>query len=143
LSDSKVMDLKDFVKAALRDIVGAVAEAREEAKITGQPPVISPRLDSRSEGPGLSVSLHDGGGVAFLVDFDLAVTVVEGATLGAGVSAGISIVPFSVKGKADGSTSSQQTNTQRIKFSVPVRYPQTGKMISQPSVSARPSRPRI
>ena len=121
------MELREFVKVALRDIVGAVREAREESMAAGEPALISPRVDHVSGGHSVSVALVDGGGTGFLVEFDLAVTAVETAAMGAGVSAGISVLPFTAKGKADGSTSNQQTNTQRIKFAVPVRYPQTQK----------------
>jgi hypothetical protein len=121
------MDLREFVKVALRDIVAAVKEAREESMTEGEPALVSPRVDRVDGGHSVLVSSVDGGGTGFLVEFDLAVTAVETAAMGAGVSAGISVLPFTAKGKADGSTSNQQTNTQRIKFSVPVRYSQAAR----------------
>lgn len=123
------MDLKDFVKQALTEIVAAVHEARAATLDVDGGAKIAPRLSTHAAGAsGIEVAQEDGGGRAFLVDFDLSVAATEGNEVKAGAGGKVQIMTiFSTKADASGTINDQRVTTQRIKFSVPIRYPQTAE----------------
>jgi len=136
------VELKDFVKRALVEVIEAVREAAEETRQVEDGARVSPRLYSGSGQPVFGVDRVDGGGIAFPVDFDLAITVEEreenaagvGGKVGAAAETRLNIVSVfrlgaSASGEAQGETrktaADAMTTVQRIRFSVPVRFPQT------------------
>jgi hypothetical protein len=129
------VELKDFVKQALTEIVLAVREAAKEANTQPDGAVISPRLAGGDVGnKTLQVAHEDGLGAAFPVEFDLAVTVTEAAELKAGMGGKAGIISMlTVKGDASGTTADTRTAVQRIKFTVPVKYPQKSQSRSNRS----------
>src|SRR4051794_13192405 len=72
------MELKDFVRQALADLMIAVREAAAETNGTPEQGRISPRIAAYKDGTSsLPVIGEDGGGSAFLVEFDLSVVVTD------------------------------------------------------------------
>lgn len=102
------MDLKEFVKTSLIEILGGVKEA--QAAVREEDGSINPPHYGQPK--GLTVP----GGVELqYVDFDVAVTASEGSEL----SGGISVVGIGAKG----STAELSSSVSRIKFRVPVGLP--------------------
>lgn len=94
------MDVKEFVSETLRQIVDGVVDAQRHTKEKNA--VIVPYYDSRK-----------------MVNFDVAVTVVEGKeTTG---KAGISV--WSIGAGLGGKTESSSSTVSRIKFDIPVDLP--------------------
>lgn len=117
------MELKDFVKAALTDIVQAIREARAETEEAGNDALIAPRIRTASDRV-LLVALEDGSGVAFPVDFDLSLTVSEASSANHGIKGKLSIASVVTLGGSTGDTSADtKTVVQKLRFTVPVRYP--------------------
>jgi hypothetical protein len=122
------MDLKDFVRESLLEIVAAVQEAQSQTPSGDGGARVAPRLTYQQGIAALLVDNEDGGGQAFVVEFDLSVVVTEATEMKAGGGAKVGIVPvFSAKADASGTANEKRAATQRIRFSVPVRYPQTEK----------------
>jgi hypothetical protein len=117
------MELKDFVKAALTDIVQAIREARTETEEAGNDALIAPRMRSNSD-KVLLVAEEDGYGVAFPVEFDLSLTVSEANSANHGMKGKLSIANVvSVGGSTGDTTADTKTVVQKLRFTVPVRYP--------------------
>jgi hypothetical protein len=106
------MDLHEFLRQSLVDIVSAVKKARESepgvASNLGKPDGTDTVL--RTTAPFAS---------AFLVEFDIAVTVGRESSAGGSVGGGIIQV---LSAKIDAKTESTNESVSRIKFSVPVTY---------------------
>jgi len=84
------MELKDFVKNALVEIIDGVKEAQSSTQESGgsvNPP-----------GRGEHVSLTFGGTDIQNVEFDVAVTITEGSENSGGVAGGIAVIGIGVKG---------------------------------------------
>jgi hypothetical protein len=117
------VELKDFVKRALVEIVGAIREAHAEV-VDSDGALVAPKLVNPISGITAPIAHEDGAGMANLVEFDLSVTVSEGQEAKHGASGKITIAAII---KAGGSTSEANTEArtavQRLKFTVPVRYP--------------------
>jgi len=105
------MTLQDFVRDSLIQITTGVAEAR------GQNNRVSPYVSSNDKPSGAFYTTE--GSVAFLVEFDVAVTVSEKKD-GSG-KAGISVASiFTAEG--GGGLSVEQSRASRIQFRVPVVF---------------------
>jgi hypothetical protein len=100
------MNLKDFVRSSLVQIVEGVQAAIEETK--------------DSERGRINPSpTHKHHGDTSPVEFDVAVTVTD--TVGAGGKAAIAVVGFKIGGGAD--SVYQHQSVSRLKFAVPVAWP--------------------
>lgn len=103
------MDLKQFVKETLTQIIQGVSEAQGEASLSGG------RVNPSFSGPG--TDQH--GCLIGFVEFDVAVSVSEGT----GSKAGIGIFVGEVGLGAKGESTSASGSMSRIKFKVPVTLP--------------------
>jgi hypothetical protein len=120
------MELKDFIKTTLVDIVQGIHEARaaiagsEAAKIGGE---IAPYYHG-----GTQVVRQDAqeGGFAQTVDFDVAVTAEESIIRVLGIAAG-----------AKGEAASKDARVSHVKFSVPIALPRGSKPHSMKASEAR------
>ena len=113
------MELKEFIKTALTDIVSAVRETQEEVK---EYATIAP-LMTRGERTK-AIEMKDGIAHISNIDFDVAVTTETKESAEAGIKAGItvaSILNIGVGSKGDGTESYQ--NISRIRFTIPVLLP--------------------
>lgn len=118
------MELKEFVKAALTDIVEAVKETQEEVKeyATIAPLVI--------EGKRTDCVLMENG-VARIsnVDFDVAVTTESSEQGRGGGKAAIQVAGlFKIGAEAKQDTEEKTQNLSRIKFSIPVLLPHSASL---------------
>ncbi|MBP7052952.1 MAG: hypothetical protein KBE65_18255 [Phycisphaerae bacterium] len=98
------MKLQEFVNESLREIIAGVKEAQEYAKdnnatVNASPPTLRPPIKE--------------------VEFDVAVTSIEGSQAQAGAGIFVAGLGLGAKGKMDTSNSS----ATRIRFSVPVCLP--------------------
>lgn len=113
------MELKEFIKTALTDIVSAVRETQEEVK---EYATIAPLVTSGERTS--AVEMKDGIAHVSNIDFDVAVTTETKENTENGIKAGIkvaSILNFGVGSKGDAMETSQ--NISRIRFSIPVLLP--------------------
>lgn len=98
------MKLQDFVSETLIEIVNGVKQAQVAVK--GSKAEINPSrpIEGVKERP---------------IEFDVAVTTIEGTETKGGVGIFVGPVGIGTQGRSDSSSSS----VSRIKFSVPVKYP--------------------
>lgn len=109
-----LMNLEEFVSDTLTQIVRGVRTAQGEAKLAGA--VVCPsRTRTRLSG-NREVTHH---ARVQEIEFDVAVTVVEGTTVGG--DAGIRV--FAVGGGAKGERHGSHEQLSRVRFSVPVMLP--------------------
>jgi hypothetical protein len=94
------MDIKEFVSESLKQIIEGVIEVQTYAKSRNA--VVVPYSDRYKK-----------------VDFDIAVTVVEGKETGG--KAGISV--WSIGAGVTGKSESSSNTTSRIKFEIPLELP--------------------
>ena len=126
------MDLKDFVRQALVNIVSGVAEAAEEMKELGSGAVISPRLRAAASDNIYSVSEDDGFGYAFPVKFDLSLTVSSAESQKKDMGGSFKISVLSARAGVEETDAATKTAVQRLQFSVPVKFPQTAVTKAHP-----------
>lgn len=114
------MELSEFVKQSLTQIVSGVKSAQEEIRTQGG--YANPAVFASSPGNASTThfgSVEDGQNV-LLVDFDVAVTVTD--TIEGGVGGKLSVASFfKVEAGGKGSTASEATS--RIQFKVPLALP--------------------
>jgi hypothetical protein len=108
------MDLKDFVKETLTQIIQGVKEAQPIAQQYGG--VVSPKY---WQGGDKSLMQSDNGEVIRNVHFDVALTVAEGT----GTKGGIGVFAGVVSLGSAGQSSSHSTEVSRVQFFVPVLLP--------------------
>ena len=111
------MDLKEFVAETLTQIVGGVSEA--QGRVTEMQAKVSPRLNGSPTHAVQHGYLSADGGAAQIVQFDVALTVKEGA----GTKGGLGIVAGAVSLGTSGQSSSENSSVSRVKFSVPITLP--------------------
>lgn len=95
------MDIKEFVSQTLKQVIDGVVDAQAQTRETNA--VVVPGGDYQKK-----------------VDFDIAVTVVEGTVTSA--KAGISVC--SIGAGVTGKTESSSSIVSRIKFEIPIDLPQ-------------------
>jgi hypothetical protein len=114
------MDLDNFIKEVLTNIVSGIRGAQEE---DGVGPFVVPGGDgghSYAEHPRFSNSARL---KSTIVDFDIALTVEEsGKTAGGG---GLKVA--GIGASINGESSSKDTKVSRIQFSIPVLLPESQK----------------
>lgn len=112
------MDLQQFISQTLVQIVSGVKDAQKETNDTGakiNPSIHSSEASMAKHGI-LSSSMHE---VAHIVEFDVALTVVEGT----GTKGGIGVFAGAVTLGSSGQSKAENTSVSRVKFSVPVSLP--------------------
>lgn len=112
------MELKEFVSLVLQQIVAGVAEA--QATVAGGE--VNPKIwqSQRDAAARLKILESNSGKWIHLVEFDVAVTVAEGTTTKGGV--GLIVGPVALG--STGQSSNQSSTVSRIKFEVPVAWPE-------------------
>jgi hypothetical protein len=118
-----VKSLADFVAETLSQIVAGVRKA--QAVDHGE--YVSPTgiMTSGDHAPKGKYFITQARNIVQMVEFDVAVTVVESANVEAGGR--ISVLSIGIGGKAD--TGSENTSVSRIRFSVPVAMPEAAHEI--------------
>ncbi|MBK9550319.1 MAG: hypothetical protein IPO52_14750 [Gemmatimonadetes bacterium] len=107
------MQLDEFVKSTLRQIIHGVRDAQNELGADGA--AVNPGVRT---GPSSRI-VHSTGTILQDVEFDIAVTVSESENSGSGLRVG---VPW-VSGKIEAGSDRQHSQVSRIKFVVPVAFP--------------------
>lgn len=134
------MELKDFVAESLIQIMDGVLLAQRHAGAVGA--FINPRdaswSDARTPVPGQSRMVHLPGDNPYYfeiqtVEFDVAVTAIEGSEKKGGIGVLFSAVTI---GGSRGSTTSDQSVT-RVKFSIPLALPHHPDIQNQPTPAPR------
>lgn len=111
------MELKEFVAETLTQILEGVSNAHSKAKELGGE--VNPHLMSDHKEMSKYGILWAGGQAAPVVQFDVALTVVEGS----GVKAGIGVFGGAINIGTSGESTNENTSVSRVKFSVPVVLP--------------------
>ena len=120
------MELKDFIKTSLLEICSAIDEANKELSQLSLDASINPygiRVNSNDSQAFARTSdnkEHREHKVVQKVDFDVAVVSQEDKSKEGGAK--ISIASIGIGGSAD--TSSSNKSESRLKFSIPVIYPE-------------------
>lgn len=113
------MDLQEFVTQTLTQIVEGVRESQIRTKDLGAK--VNPHLNSPHSEMGKQGFLHAGGGqVAQVVQFNVALSVIEGT----GTKAGIGIFAAAISLGASGESKAESSSISRVKFSVPLSLPE-------------------
>ncbi len=113
------MELKDFVKESLIQVVTGIEEAQAEVRDCGGFVNPAHRVDVKSSNESHFGVVGRGQNV-FLIDFDVAVTVVEGAGTDAKAKLNVaSLLELSAGGKSNQSSSA----TNKISFKIPLALP--------------------
>lgn len=113
------MNLEDYIAETLRQIVSGVAKAQEHAAQNGAE--VNPHMRSNAtvnSALGM-VSTNTNGVYAQLVQFDVALTVKEGA----GTKGGIGVAGGIINIGSAGHSSNENTSVNHVKFTVPVALP--------------------
>lgn len=111
------MDLQEFVKQTLSQIVDGVTDAR--AQVSDKDGEINPRVNSSHEQLGKQGFLFSSEGIVQIVKFDVALTVGEGK----GTKGGIGVFAGAVNLGSSGESNSKNVSVSRVQFSVPLRLP--------------------
>jgi|SRR5690625_284156 len=107
------MELKNFIKEALKDIVGAVKEAQDEM-VHGE---IVPEVGTTFKSVELGINDIQS------VEFEVSVASDERE----GSSAKLSVVAAVIGGNIQGNSNSSASHAARLKFKIPVRLPKHEK----------------
>lgn len=107
------MELREFVAETLKQIVEGVKDAQAAVKTKGGQ--INPRLSSGSQ-KLRTISSES----VQMVEFDVALTIVEGKGTKGGI--GVFVGPLGIG--SQGQSSSENTSVSRIKFQVPITLPE-------------------
>lgn len=118
------IELKDFIKATLLDIVSAIKETQQEAPAGA---IIAPTVTSVThDAPDIKWDDDRGHSIISSIEFDVAVSASSESAKSNDKSVGIqvieSVLGFSHKDRECESDSFE--NISRIKFSIPLVYPQ-------------------
>lgn len=114
------MELQDFVKEALVQVIGGVTAAQDEIRKAGSSAEISPALKTNWETlERQGKAMSDSGRVVQLLEFDIAVTVAEKTQTKGKIGIAIGVLGLGSQGQSESSDSS----ASRIKFSVPILLP--------------------
>jgi hypothetical protein len=113
------MEIKEFVKETLVQIIEGVKDAQKQIGTDSDNGEIIPVLSRHRAGDNL---ISYSGNVVHNVHFDVAVTVAEGSETKGG--AGIQVASLLEIGGSKGKSASN-TSQSRIQFHVPITYPNT------------------
>ena len=121
------MNLKDFIRETLTQIAEGMKEADDAVAKTGG--AINPAdvaINKSGQGPYAYYADDQRGErrrVVETVEFDIAVTVVDGTETKGGIGVGIGVIGVGSAGKTDKSNTSES----RIRFRVPMLFPNSSK----------------
>lgn len=112
------MDLRQFVKESLVQIVGGAQDSAEEVRKSGG--IVNPAVSHASgRGKDGHFATLDNGASIFLADFDVAVTVLESDEAGGQAKAGLlKVFSAEVGGKMKSATES----ISRVRFKIPLAF---------------------
>jgi hypothetical protein len=115
------VELKEFVSLALQQIVSGVAEAQNSVE-GGE---INPKIwmNQRDAAAKMKILESNSGKWIHLVEFDVAVTVAEDTK----TKGGLGLIVGPVVLGTQGQSSNQSATVSRIKFEVPVAWPEKSK----------------
>lgn len=111
------MDLKDFVRQTITQVLEGVADAQSDAMESDgfvNPPLSG--TQSAAAGHGLLAGM---GGAATIMQFDVALTAEDGK----GTKGGIGVVTGLVSLGSTGESNTKSASTSRVQFSVPIQLP--------------------
>ena len=116
------MNLKDFVAESLVEIVSGLADA--QSRVADMGAKVNPELStlftkSQIDGSNVAIGYAKSGGIVQVVDFDVAVTAIEGAETEGGIGVVAGLFALGTHGKSEESSQS----VSRIKFKVTVSLP--------------------
>jgi hypothetical protein len=114
------MNLDEFVKTALVNILTGIRQA-QETEVVGA--FVVPAGIGGHDFAKHARLLNAARLTSTIVDFDIAVTVEDGSSVGGG--GGLRIAGFGAK--VEGSTSSKDVSVSRIQFAIPVLLPESQK----------------
>ena len=119
------MDLADFVRTTLEEILKGVHEAQQAAtKSDRKHGIINPWVMYQADyAPKGKYYATTGNTLVQFVDFDVAVTTESGDKVAGGGK--ISVLGFGIG--SEGSVLNKDTTASRIKFSVPITLPSGGE----------------
>ena len=117
-----IMQLKDFVRESLVQVVDGIVEAQKRTEESNA--IVSPYLPpSRSQGTRPDVFSSPNLGIVQMFEFDVAVTVSKDDAKEGGVAVVAAVLGAGGKVRSE----KQFANVSRLKFSVPVVLPHSGK----------------
>jgi hypothetical protein len=116
------MNLKEFVSESLVEIVAGISDAQSRLAESGAK--VSPKIrtifsKSQTGGSEMALGWDINGGLIQVVDFDVAVTAIEGTETKGGIGVVAGIFSLGSHGKSEESSQS----ISRIKFKVPISLP--------------------
>ncbi len=112
---SNKMELKEFIKAAITDITGAISELQNEI---GSDTVVSPPMPA----PITLKTLRQDGRNRLISDINFDVAITVGSVDSKDGSAGASLLQV-FSAKVNSGNESRIENVSRLTFSIPVIYP--------------------
>lgn len=119
------MELSDFIAKTISDIVVGINAANETVSESGA--IICPKnvypTEAKWSGTGVVGHVQERRNLnraVHSIEFDVAITVQEGKETKGSIGISIANIGFGTQGKSDENSGS----TSRIKFSIPVAYPQ-------------------
>lgn len=114
------MELKEFVSNSIVQIIEGVKEAQDKAGQFGA--IVNPtNLFLYSGQTGTAGQTLEDNNVSRLVEFDIAVTSVEGEKTKGGLGVVVGVLSAGTMGQSE----AQNSSVSRIKFSVPILFPGT------------------
>jgi len=117
------MDLKEFIKESIVQVTEAIIESNEELKDKNavvNPGRIQVNSDSSQAYGRESSNITHQSRIVQKIDFDVAVVVQDEQSAGAGAKISV----MSLKLGADGEVNYTNKSESRIKFAVPIIYPE-------------------
>jgi hypothetical protein len=116
------MDLEEFVAQSLTQIVAGVKRAQQNVEASGA--AVNPSLNTTHSEMGKQGFLWSrAGGPVQIVQFDVALTVVEGT----GTKGGIGVFAGAVNLGSSGQSSNENRSVSHLKFAVPLALPHPTK----------------
>jgi len=115
------MNLKDFVTESLVEIIEGITDA--QARVSNTKSQVSPQISSlfsksQSGGANLALGWDNMGNLIHTVDFDVAVTALEGTETKGGIGVVTGILALGSQGKSEESNQS----ISRLQFKVPISF---------------------
>lgn len=114
------MDLQEFVSQTIVQIVKGAAEARESVGEFNA--AVNPETSATQEQLGKQGFLYAPDGIVQVVQFDVALTVVEGT----GTKGGIGVFSGAINLGSSGQSNNETSSVSHVKFSIPLRLPTAG-----------------
>lgn len=117
------MDLKEFIKETIVQVTEAIIESNEELKVKGaivNPGKIKVNSDSSQAYGRESRQIEHQSRIVQKLEFDVAVVAQDEKSAGAGAKISV----MSLKLGADGEVNYTNKSESRIKFAIPIIYPE-------------------